>query len=86
MSNLTRFLGGSPGSVLVRLVFLSLLVGAFLAFFDLTPFTLIDGLIGWLQSIFDISFDTVRRIGQWILYGAVIVVPLWLLSRLFAKR
>ena len=28
MSNLNRFLGGSPGSVLVKLIFLSLLVEA----------------------------------------------------------
>ena len=34
----------------------------------------------------DLSFDTVRQIGLWILYGAVIVVPLWLLSRLFSRR
>ena len=30
-------MGGSPGSVLVKLIFLSLLVGAFLAFLGLTP-------------------------------------------------
>ena len=31
MSNLNRFLGGSPGAVLAKLIFLSLLVGAFMA-------------------------------------------------------
>jgi hypothetical protein len=86
MSNMNRFLGGSPGSVLAKLIFLSLLVGAFLAFLDITPFGLIEGLFDWLRSIFDISLDTVREIGLWILYGAVIVVPLWLLSRLFSRR
>jgi len=28
----------------------------------------------------------VKEIGLWVLYGAVIVVPLWLLSRLFGRR
>jgi hypothetical protein len=86
MSNFNRFLGGSPGAVLVRLIFLSLLVGAFMAFLGLTPFGLIDQVVTWLRSIFDLSFDTVRQIGRWILYGAIVVVPIWLLTRLFSFR
>lgn len=86
MADMNRFLGGSAGAVLVKLLFLSLLVGAFLAFLDLTPFLLIDRVISWIRSVFDFSFETVREVGRWILYGAIIVVPLWLLSRVFARR
>jgi hypothetical protein len=86
MSNLNRFLGGSPGSVLAKLIFLSLLVGAFLAFLDITPFGLIEGLFNWIGSVLDLSLETVKEVGLWILYGAVIVVPLWLLSRLLGGR
>ena len=86
MSNLNRFLGGSPGSVLVKLIFLSLLVGAFMAFLNITPFGLIQGLVDWIGSVLDLSLDTVKEIGLWVLYGAIIVVPLWLLSRLFSRR
>ncbi|MBJ6124553.1 DUF6460 domain-containing protein [Microvirga splendida] len=86
MSNLNRFLGGSPGSVLAKLIFLSLLVGAFLAFLDITPLGLIEGLFNWIASVLDLSFETVQEVGLWILYGAVIVVPLWLISRLFGSR
>jgi len=86
MSNLNRFLGGSPGSVLAKLIFLSLLVGAFLAFYGITPFELIERLFNWLASAFDLSLETVLNVGRWILYGAVIVVPLWLISRLFSNR
>jgi len=86
MSNLNRFLGGSPASVLAKLIFLSLLVGAFMAFLGITPFRLVEGLFDWITSILDLSLDTVKEIGLWVLYGAVIVVPLWLLSRLFGRR
>ncbi|ANY78138.1 integrase [Microvirga ossetica] len=86
MSNLNRFLGGSPGSVLVKLIFLSLLVGAFLAFLGITPFGLIEGLFNWISSVLDLSFETVQEVGLWVLYGAIIVVPLWLISRLFSSR
>ena len=85
MSNLNRLLGGSPGAVLVKLLFLSLLVGAFMAFLDITPLGLIDRIFQWLQSVFDLSFDTVREVGRWVLYGAIIVVPLWILSRVFGR-
>ena len=86
MSNLNRFIGGSPSSVLAKLIFLSLLVGAFMAFLGITPFRLVEGLFDWITSILDLSLDTVKEIGLWVLYGAVIVVPLWLLSRLFGRR
>ena len=86
MSNLTRFLGGSPGSVLVKLIFLSLLVGAFLAFLDITPVRLIEGVFNWVASVLNLSLETVLEVGRWILYGAMIVIPLWLISRLFSSR
>jgi hypothetical protein len=86
MSNMNRFIGGSPGSVLAKLIFLSLLVGAFMAFLDITPFGLIEGLFNWVRSVLDLSLDTVKEVGLWILYGAIIVVPLWLISRFFSQR
>jgi Family of unknown function (DUF6460) len=77
------FLGGSPLSILVKLVFLSLLVGALLAFLDVTPYDLVNRVLRMLRSIFGMSFDAVRDIGRWILFGAMIVVPIWLVVRLF---
>src|SRR5215212_10646762 len=60
-SNLQRFLGGSPLAVLVKLAFLSLLVGAFMSFLGVTPGELI-GRVWWtLQSMFDISLDSLRE-------------------------
>ena len=77
------FLGGSPLSVLVKLIFLSLLVGAFLAFLDVTPFELVNRIMRGLRSMFGLSFDTIRDIARWIFYGAIIVVPIWVIVRLF---
>ena len=86
MSNMNRFLGGSPGSVLAKLILLSLLVGAFMAFLGITPFGLVEGLYRWIASVFDLSLDTLVEIGRWVLYGAILVVPIWLLARLFGRR
>ena len=86
MSNLDRFLGGSPGAVLAKLIFLSLLVGAFMAFLGVTPFGLVEGLYRWIASLFDFSLDTLIEIGRWVAYGAIIVIPIWLITRLFGRR
>ena len=86
MSDPNRFLGGSPGAVAVRLAFLSLLVGAFLAFLNITPLDLLVDVIRWIRSVFDLSLDSILEVGRWLLYGAMIVVPIWLVSRLFARR
>jgi len=84
-SNLQRFLGGSPAAVLVKLVFLSLLVGAFMSFLGVTPAGLISRVWRMIQAVLDLSFDSLREVGRWIVYGAIIVVPLWLLSRLASR-
>ena len=84
-SNLQRFLGGSPAAVLVKLVFLSLLVGAFMSFLGVTPVGLISRVWRLIQSVLDLGFDSLREVGRWIVYGAIIVVPLWLLSRLASR-
>jgi len=76
------FLGGSPLSTLVKLIFLSLLVGAFLAFLNVTPFELADRILQMLRALFGLSFDAVRDVGRWVVYGALIVVPIWLVGRL----
>lgn len=84
--NLERFLGGSLLSVLVRLIFISLLVGAAMAFLGLSPRGLFDAVARFLRSLGDLGFGAVREVGQWVIAGALVVIPLWLLARLFASR
>ncbi|WP_186420276.1 DUF6460 domain-containing protein [Bosea sp. CS1GBMeth4] len=81
-----RFLGGSLLSVLVRLFFISLLVGAAMAFLGLSPRGLLDSALRFVRSLGDMGFDAVREVGGWALAGALVVVPLWLISRLFASK
>lgn len=84
-SGLHRFLGGSPGAVLVRLVFLSLLVGAGMAMLGVTPGLLFAQAYETIHSLIALGFDTFHDAGRWFVAGAMVVVPLWLLSRLFAR-
>ncbi|MCJ2008818.1 DUF6460 domain-containing protein [Methylobacterium sp. E-041] len=83
-SALRRFLGGSPAGVFLRLLFLSVLVGAFMAMLGLTPARLFWQIYDAARALIDLGLATFHDFGGWILAGAVVVVPLWLISRLFA--
>ncbi|APF38623.1 MULTISPECIES: DUF6460 domain-containing protein [Chelatococcus] len=84
--SLQRFLGGSPLSVLIKLIFLSVLVGAIMAFLGITPLGLIDGIVDFIRRVVGRGFAALHEVGQWLLYGAIIVVPVWLIVRLFGRR
>ncbi|PSC06662.1 integrase [Alsobacter soli] len=84
--DLTRMLGGSPGSVLLKLIFLSILVGAALSLFGLTPPDLLRGIKDLFDRVMDLGFGAVREVFRYFVYGAVIVLPIWLLMRLFGRR
>ncbi len=83
-SALRRFLGGSPLAVFVKLLFLSVLVGAAMAMLGLTPGLLFWRLYDAGRALIDLGLETFHDFGRWILAGAVVVVPLWLLSRFLA--
>ncbi len=85
-NQLTRFFGGSPAWVLVRLVLLSVVVGVILAALGLDPMNIFTSLQRLLRSLFSFSFEAVERMWRYFLLGAVIVIPLWLLMRVFGRR
>ena len=78
----TRFFGGPPLSVIFRLLLLSILVGVILKAFGFDPWNIIDSLRRLVQDIWDLGFDAVRFLWRYLLLGAVIVVPIWLVLRL----
>ncbi len=83
---LTRFLGGSPAGVFLRLFFLSLIVGAVLMWLDIRPYDVIDAVIRFAHRIWALGFDAIRQLGDYLIAGAIIVVPIWLASRLLSSR
>jgi hypothetical protein len=83
---LNRFLGGPPGSVFLRLVFVSLIVGAFLMWLDIRPIDVFRTINDLINRIWGLGFDAIRVVADYILAGAVIVVPVWLVLRLMNMR
>lgn len=85
-SNLDRFFGGPPVRVVVQLLVLSLIVGFVLNHFDLTPLDLIDFIKRSILALWRQGFAALGEFGNWLVIGAVIVVPIFLITRLFASR
>ncbi|ADZ71675.1 DUF6460 domain-containing protein [Polymorphum gilvum] len=83
---LRRFLGDTPARVIVRLVFLSFVVGVILSAIDLDPLELIDLVLRFFQRLWEMGFEAIERIGRYFVLGAVIVVPVWALTRLLSMR
>jgi hypothetical protein len=79
---LARFAGGSPMSVLLRLIVVSFVVGIVLETFGFDPVGLFDEAVRAVRRIVEFGLTDVRQIGRILLTGAMVVVPVWLLLRL----
>src|SRR5262249_49277911 len=80
---LTRFLGGTPLAVAFRLILLSILVGVVLAAIGFDPYNIIRSVQLLFRWLWDLGFDAVNWLWRYFLLGAVLVLPIWFLSRLF---
>ncbi len=76
----------SPAATVAQLLLWSVVVGVILSALGITPFNIVDqfGLI--FRRIYDLGFGAFHWAAQYILLGAIIVVPVWLISRLLGGR
>lgn len=81
--SLQRFFGGPPIWVLVRLVLLSLVIGVILSVLGLHPLDLFDGLARLARRLWLLGFDAFEDIASYLVLGAMIVIPIWIVIRLF---
>ncbi len=81
--NVNRFLGGSPLGVLAKLVLLSIVIGVVLQALGLDPWDIVTSIRRLFRNIWEMGFDAIRWLWGYFLLGAVIVIPIWLLMRIF---
>ena len=77
----SRFFGGPPLWVAVRLILLSLLVGVVLSAIGLDPLNIVYSLERLVRGIWEMGWDAIRWLWGYFLLGAVLVVPIWLVVR-----
>src|SRR5436190_18205876 len=78
---LTRFFGGPPLAVIFRLLLLSIVIGIILEVLGLDPLNIFNSLRNLVQRLWDMGFDAIRWVWRYLLLGAAVVVPIWLIMR-----
>ncbi len=83
----------STSSLIWKLIIASLCVGLLLSFFNIDPVELINDVPETLGRILEVILDIVNWAGKYILLGAIIVIPIWLIfnirsifDKLFNKK
>ena len=83
-NSFSRLIGGHPLAVLGKLALASLIVGAILWTIDVRPIDLYDRIVALVRLVWDMAGDIGRNALTWIALGAVIVVPIWFITRILS--
>jgi len=82
MTGLTRFLGDAPLRVAARLLALSFIVGLAFSALEIRPADLYWWAERTIHHIYDLGFAFFADSVQYLVAGALVVVPIFLLGRL----
>ena len=86
MNWVTGFIGGSPASVLLRLLVVSFVVGLILAMFGFDPETVYESFERGVRRLIGFGLTDFRHFGRILLTGAMVVLPIWFVLRLLGAR
>ena len=83
MSNrVDSFLGDTPIRTIIKLAVISFVVGVILSVLNITPFEVWDSIKRFVVNLYELGFDALSRIAVYFIYGALVVVPIFLVLRL----
>ncbi len=77
-----RLFGGNPVGVILRLLVLCIVVGIVMSALGISPDNILYHLQLFMRRIYHLGFGAFEWLFQYLLLGAVIVVPIWLIVRL----
>jgi hypothetical protein len=78
-----RLFGGNPLAVIIRLIVVSVVVGIVLSALNIDPSNIFYHVRLLIQRIYDMGFGIFESAVRYFLLGAAIVVPIWLVMRMF---
>ena len=76
------FFGGNPLSVAVRLALMSIAVGIVLSALGIDLRNFFDRINTLLRHLYDLGFRAFDWVFEYMLLGALVVVPIWLIARM----
>lgn len=86
MNALTRFLGDTPLRVALKLLVVSFVVGLVMHAFGWTPFDILYGIRAFFERIWNMGFAAIENFVGYILLGAAIVIPAFVIIRILSLR
>lgn len=82
----TRFLGDSPGRVIVKLLVVSFIVGVVMSAMNWYPADIYYWLRDFVVYLWNMGFEAFGNIGRYLALGAMVVVPVFIVLRLASYR
>lgn len=81
-----RFLGDTVGRTIIKLLVISVLVGMVMSVFHIAPFDVLYGIRDFFVRLWESGFQALGRFGDWLILGASIVIPAFIILRLLNYR
>jgi hypothetical protein len=81
-----RFLGDTPGRTAIKLVILCVVVGFVMTTLGISPWDLLHWVRRFFIDLWRSGFDALGRIGDYLLVGAAVVVPVFIILRIMNWR
>lgn len=76
------FLGDSLGRTIIKLAIISLVVGVILSAINVTPFEVWQAIRDFFVNLYNLGFEALWSVAKYFVWGAMIVVPIFLVMRL----
>lgn len=83
---LNRFLGDTPFRVFLKLVIISIVVGVVMRSFGWSAMDVVRAIRSFVMRVWNMGFDAIGQFADYLILGAAIVIPAFLMLRLFAMR
>ena len=81
-----RVLGDTPARTVLKLIVVSLIVGFIMAVFGIVPMDILNGIRDFVLDLWHTGFAALGRVGDYLLLGATIVIPAFILLRILSFR
>lgn len=81
-----RLLGDTLGRTIIKLLVVSILVGMVMSVFNIAPFDVLYGIRDFFVRLWESGWAALGRFGDWLILGASIVIPVFIIIRLLNYR
>ena len=84
--NTSRLLGDTLGRTIIKLIVISVLVGMAMSVFGIGPLDIINAVTEFAANLWESGWAALGRFGDWLILGASVVIPIFILMRILNYR